>query len=167
MRLASTVAFIFVFASGPAQADWLDTVWSEQFTAESGDPSITLGPGTVHITLPANALKQAYREGYTIRSASIDFLRRYGQCSSLLDLGKSHSRLRISVSVQSEQDVEDEILKHQEEIIVLRSQEREEAAPRSRLKRAFGVSAPVAVLVEDYTPGDRKVRCVIPGAPGS
>ncbi|HEX6014605.1 MAG TPA: hypothetical protein VFY87_22995 [Geminicoccaceae bacterium] len=167
MRLASTAVFTIFVTSGTAQADWLDTVWSKQSAAESGHPSITLGPDSVSITLPTIALEQAYREGYTTRSAALAFLRRYGQCSRVLDLGKNHNGLTMLVSVQKEQNVDEEIVKQQEYVLGMKSKEQEGASPHRRLKKAFGVSDPLEVFVVDYTPGDRNARCVVPGAPGS
>src|SRR4051812_26246666 len=85
-----------------ANADWLTTVWPNTADAKNGNPAITLTADSVAVVLPEAVLAEAESAGLSVEGAVGAFLGRYApkMCSSVLDMGAVHPRLKVELRVQ-------------------------------------------------------------------
>lgn len=158
MRLGLSVVAFCLLGAASARADWLDDLWSDEAVAENGNPAITLRAHDADVVVPAAILDQAYGQGLTSRDVVLAVLRRYGPCSDLLDLNRTHEHLAVRLFVQREAPHEDSIVAHQDAVIAWARREGKAGMPR--ITKAFEVSPGFEVVSLRYTPGLRNERCV-------
>lgn len=162
---AAVLALATLAASGPARADWLRDVWSEESVRQNGSPAITIGRDSIHVVLPAATLRQAQNEGFTTERALGDFLEKYGQrCSGLANLNAPQPNLKVTLSLQNPARFED-ILEGDEVLAEFKAEYlRRRAKPESPV--LFTVSPGQVEFTIDYAP-KRQVRCAVPEMPSS
>ena len=142
MLSISAFALLLLARSGATRAEWLGDVWSDEWVAQHGSPSITVGRGgDVTVVLPQEALARAQAEGDTHAGAVRAFLGRYApkMCSHLMNFNEPHKGLRVALSV---------------------------AAPVARSVPFFVVSPGHEDLTIDYAP-ETPVHCIVPSEEAS
>ncbi|MEK0083930.1 hypothetical protein [Benzoatithermus flavus] len=160
MRLRLSVVAFCLLGVASARADWLDDLWSDEAVAENGNPSITLRAHDADVVVPAAILDAAYSQGSTSRDVVLAILRRYGPCSDLLDLNRTHEHLTVRLFVQREVPHEDSVVANQDAVIAWARRGGEEKPGMPRITKAFEVASGFERVVLRYTPGLRNARCV-------
>jgi hypothetical protein len=97
------LALLTVSVVGPAGADWLADVWSNDTIRKNGNPAISLNAtGAVTVVLPEAALAHARAAGLSVESAVSAFLGRYApsMCSSPIDMNVPHSNLKVDLLIE-------------------------------------------------------------------